>query len=78
MSHSATQSKDQLVLGLDVGGANLKAAHTNGSARSRPFPLWKAPAALPDALRDLLRDWPPYDALALTMTDRFHVRPTTA
>jgi probable H4MPT-linked C1 transfer pathway protein len=56
------------VLGLDVGGANLKAAHTNGSARSRPFALWKAPAALPDALRDLLRDWPPYEVLALTMT----------
>jgi probable H4MPT-linked C1 transfer pathway protein len=55
-------------LGLDIGGANLKAAHSAGSARSRPFPLWKNPAALPDALRDLLRDWPPYDVLAVTMT----------
>jgi probable H4MPT-linked C1 transfer pathway protein len=55
-------------LGLDVGGANLKAAHSDGSARSHPFPLWKGPAALPDALRDLLRDWPPYDLLAVTMT----------
>ena len=56
------------VLGLDIGGANLKAAHSNGSARSRPFALWKAPAALPEELRELLRDWPPYDALAVTMT----------
>jgi probable H4MPT-linked C1 transfer pathway protein len=55
-------------LGLDVGGANLKAAHSRGAARSHPFALWKAPAALPDALRELLHDWPPYDRLAVTMT----------
>lgn len=55
-------------LGLDIGGANLKAAHSGGAARSRPFALWKSPDALPDALRDLLRDWPPYDVLAVTMT----------
>ncbi len=58
----------QFVLALDVGGANLKAAHSGGVARSRPFALWKTPAALPDALRDLLRDWPPFDLLAVTMT----------
>ena len=34
------------VLGLDIGGANLKAAHTNGAARSRPFALWKNPGGL--------------------------------
>src|SRR5437773_11265665 len=56
------------VLGLDVGGANLKAAHSGGGARSRPFALWKSPAGLTDALRPLLRDWPPYDLLAVTMT----------
>lgn len=56
------------VLGLDIGGANLKAAHSSGAARSARFALWKSPAALPDALRQLLRDWPPYDVLAVTMT----------
>jgi hypothetical protein len=56
------------VLGLDVGGANLKAAHTRGGAWLRPFALWKDPAGLPGALRDLLRDWPPFDLLAVTMT----------
>jgi probable H4MPT-linked C1 transfer pathway protein len=56
------------VLGLDVGGANLKAAHTRGGARLRPFALWKDPVGLPGALRDLLRDWPPFDRLAVTMT----------
>jgi (4-(4-[2-(gamma-L-glutamylamino)ethyl]phenoxymethyl)furan-2-yl)methanamine synthase len=56
------------VLGLDVGGANLKAAHTRGGARLRPFALWKDPAGLAGALRDLLRGWPPFDLLAVTMT----------
>ena len=31
------------ILGLDIGGANLKAAHTDGTARSVAFPLWKHP-----------------------------------
>jgi probable H4MPT-linked C1 transfer pathway protein len=56
------------VLGLDIGGANLKAAHSSGHALSVPFALWKTPALLADALRRLLPDIPPFDALAVTMT----------
>jgi probable H4MPT-linked C1 transfer pathway protein len=56
------------VLGLDIGGANLKAAHTDGTARSVPFALWKDPAGLPDALRALIASLPPADRLAVTMT----------
>jgi probable H4MPT-linked C1 transfer pathway protein len=56
------------VLGLDVGGANLKAAHSGGRALSRPFALWKEPAGLPQALRDLIGSLPPADVLAVTMT----------
>jgi probable H4MPT-linked C1 transfer pathway protein len=56
------------VLGLDVGGANLKAAHTDGTARSRPFALWKEPAALADRLRSLCGDFPAFDRVAVTMT----------
>jgi probable H4MPT-linked C1 transfer pathway protein len=56
------------VLGLDIGGANLKAAHTRGAARLRPFALWKDPAGLPDALRSLLHEMPSFDLLAVTMT----------
>lgn len=56
------------VLGLDIGGANLKAAHTNGRALSVPFALWKNPAGLTDALRKLLEQMPSSDTLALTMT----------
>ena len=38
------------VLGLDIGGANLKAAHSAGLARLMPFELWKYPAGLASAL----------------------------
>src|SRR4051812_32682155 len=56
------------VLGLDVGGANLKAAHTGGVARSRPFPLWKRPHDLAAELRQLVADLPPARRVAVTMT----------
>ncbi len=55
-------------LGLDIGGANLKAAHTGGQARSVPFALWKNPSGLTDALRNLLATMPSADTLAVTMT----------
>src|ERR1700682_5424649 len=56
------------VLGLDIGGANLKAAHTDGSACLHPFELWKTPDDLPDALCDMLKLMPKSDLLAVTMT----------
>jgi probable H4MPT-linked C1 transfer pathway protein len=56
------------VLGLDIGGANLKAAHSDGRARSVPFALWKDPSRLPDVLRRLIAELPPADMLAVTMT----------
>jgi (4-(4-[2-(gamma-L-glutamylamino)ethyl]phenoxymethyl)furan-2-yl)methanamine synthase len=58
----------QRVLGLDIGGANLKAAHTDGSARLVPFPLWKAPQRLAEELRRLTASMPRFDLLAVTMT----------
>lgn len=56
------------VLGLDIGGANLKAAHSGSCARSLPFPLWKNPAQLPNSLRDLSAAMPAHDRIAVTMT----------
>lgn len=56
------------VLGLDVGGANLKAAHLAGSCRSLGFPLWKEPSGLTAALRRLVEGFPDFDRLAVTMT----------
>jgi probable H4MPT-linked C1 transfer pathway protein len=55
-------------LGLDIGGANLKMAHTNGTAQTVPFALWKQPQQLPAALRALVASAPPFDAVAVTMT----------
>ncbi|MSQ97357.1 MAG: H4MPT-linked C1 transfer pathway protein [Gemmataceae bacterium] len=56
------------VLGLDIGGANLKAAHTDGSARSVAFPLWKNPRGLTAELQRLVECMPRHDRLAVTMT----------
>lgn len=55
------------VLGLDIGGANLKAACSNGLARSQSFALWKQPNKLPAALRQLVTGWH-WDRVAVTMT----------
>jgi probable H4MPT-linked C1 transfer pathway protein len=55
-------------LALDIGGANLKAAHSEGSVRSAPFELWRNPNELTPAIADLCRGMPKHDALAVTMT----------
>ncbi|MDR3637464.1 MAG: hydantoinase/oxoprolinase family protein [Isosphaeraceae bacterium] len=55
-------------LALDVGGANIKAAHTLGVARALPFELWKRPDELPDVLAALGGTFPPFDRIAVTMT----------
>jgi probable H4MPT-linked C1 transfer pathway protein len=55
-------------LGIDVGGANLKAADGRGWARSAPFALWREPAGLGHAIRDLTSSAPAIDQLAVTMT----------
>ncbi|MEZ6046221.1 MAG: hydantoinase/oxoprolinase family protein [Planctomycetaceae bacterium] len=56
------------IVGLDIGGANLKAAHVDGLAVSQSFPLWKKPAELPQALTHLLANFPQVDHLAVSMT----------
>lgn len=57
-----------LSLGLDIGGANLKAADTTGRALSEVFEIWRAPHELADRLRALLSHFPAPDVLAVTMT----------
>lgn len=56
------------ILGLDIGGANLKAAHSSGKASQMAFDLWKDPAGLAKALDQLVRFFPPCELLAVTMT----------
>src|SRR5262249_34155249 len=61
-----TRTNAMPVLGLAVGGANLKAAHPAG-CRSLRFPLWKEPRGLSAALRRLTAGLP-FDRVAVTMT----------
>lgn len=56
------------ILGLDIGGANLKAATPDKRAISVPFALWKQPDKLPAALADLVARFPEVEELAVTMT----------
>jgi len=55
------------VLGLDVGGANLKAADGKGWTHAEPFPLWREPGRLADALLRIVR-LKPAARVAVTMT----------
>lgn len=55
-------------LGLDVGGAAIKAATTDGFAKRVAFELWRRPAELASAVGSLLAECPPHDAVAVTMT----------
>jgi (4-(4-[2-(gamma-L-glutamylamino)ethyl]phenoxymethyl)furan-2-yl)methanamine synthase len=55
-------------LGLDIGGANLKAADGHGWACSTPFALWREPEKLAVELAGLLRSAPDASRLAVTMT----------
>jgi probable H4MPT-linked C1 transfer pathway protein len=57
-----------LALGLDIGGANLKAATSTGAACSEPFEMWRAREELPVRLQKLIGRFPPADVLAVTMT----------
>ncbi len=58
------------VLGIDVGGANLKLATDRGDAASVRFDLWRHPERLADVVRDAAAGFLP------TMTDRLHLAVT--
>jgi probable H4MPT-linked C1 transfer pathway protein len=59
-------------IGLDIGGANIKAAtssaHATGQAVSVPFELWRQPGRLADELVKIGDRWPDIDIVAVTMT----------
>lgn len=57
-----------MIIGLDIGGANIKLASENGDAYSFPFPLWKKPLELRSALWDALAKFPSSTAIAVVMT----------
>ncbi len=55
-------------VGLDVGGANLKASDGETLSLSRPLPLWRELPQLPSVLKDLLARFAPFDLVAVSMT----------
>ncbi len=55
-------------LALDVGGANLKAAHSDGPTTTEPFEVWRRPAELGKAIARLAAVLPPFERAAVTMT----------
>lgn len=57
-----------MTVGLDIGGANIKAADVTGRAFSRPFAIWKYPERLADELISVLNQFPAADEIAVTMT----------
>ena len=56
------------ILGLDLGGANVKAATADGRAWNEPFALWKDPDGLAAVLGELLTRFPDAANLAVTTT----------
>ena len=56
------------ILGLDIGGANIKAADEAGHAVSRSFAIWKYPERLADELASILHLFPQAERVAVTMT----------
>jgi (4-(4-[2-(gamma-L-glutamylamino)ethyl]phenoxymethyl)furan-2-yl)methanamine synthase len=55
-------------IGLDIGGANLKAANGRGWACVQPFELWRNPAGLAAALHEMLQSRPRTRGLVVSMT----------
>lgn len=56
------------VVGLDIGGANIKSADCNGAAHAVAFELWETPELLSQTLQELLTAYQPPDLVAVTMT----------
>ncbi len=56
------------ILGLDIGGANIKAADATGRTVSRPFAFWRQHEQLKGQIDSILNAFPQTESLALTMT----------
>lgn len=72
-AHSSDSSQpplesEPLVLGLDIGGANIKAADTTGRSHSCQFPLWQQADRLSEKLGQILSSFPAPACFAVTMT----------
>ena len=54
--------------GLDIGGANIKFASTDGATKQVSFPFWKNKDLLPEVLQQFLPLISTGDLLGVTMT----------
>lgn len=73
LRHWAATRPAQTVWGLDIGGANLKAAWLDTatgqiSSRHSAFALWRSPTQLADQLEQLTQAWPEPKKITITMT----------
>ena len=53
---------------LDVGGANIKAAHASGITVSRRFEVWRDPTGLAAEIACVLQTLPSFERLGVTLT----------
>jgi probable H4MPT-linked C1 transfer pathway protein len=67
MIRNATKQRHSWI-GLDIGGANIKGAHLDGTAHTVPFEVWKRPEDLAFAICSIAASLPPSSAAAVTMT----------
>jgi probable H4MPT-linked C1 transfer pathway protein len=62
------EARSRMVVGVDIGGANLKIADATGRAWSEAFDIWRVPHELASRLRKLFEHFRAIDELAVTMT----------
>lgn len=60
--------KSKFIIGLDIGGANLKVADNQGFARTIPFALWKESHRLCEMLKSIVHEFDSIHQLTVTMT----------
>jgi len=65
---NVTVSEHNPWIALDIGGANIKIAHSSGAARTVPFEVWKRPDELGQAIAAAVATLPWSDQVAVTMT----------
>lgn len=56
------------LLGIDIGGANIKLYHTAGHSVSLPFPMWLRPSCLANAIVEIVSGLPECEGWGVTMT----------
>ncbi|MGV3486395.1 MAG: hydantoinase/oxoprolinase family protein [Planctomycetaceae bacterium] len=63
-----SDGQQDAILCFDIGGANLKAFHSQGEAICIAFPMWKRPHSLSDELRLMATSLPACGGWGITMT----------